>query len=73
MVVNGTESPPSPVLSGVPQGSILGPLLFLLYIDNLSHVSFVASPRLHMFADDVLLYQIIDSPEDFVSVQENIN
>ena len=73
MVVDGAESPPSSVLSGVPQGSILGPLFFLLYIDDLSHVSFLTSPRLHMFADDVLLYQIIDSPEDFVSVQENIN
>ena len=72
VAVNGAESPPSPVLSGVPQGSILGPLFFLLYIDDLSHVRFLTSPRLHMFADDVLLYHI-DSPEDFVSVQENIN
>ena len=73
MVVNGAESPQSPVLSGVPQCSILGPLFFLLYIDDLSHVSFLTCPRLHTFADDVLLYQIIDSPEDFISVQENIN
>ena len=73
VVVNGAQSPSSPVLSGVPQGSILGPLLFLIYIDDLSSMSFVASPRLHLFADDVLLYQIIDSPEDYDSVQENIN
>ena len=72
MVVNGAKSTLSPVLSGVPQGSILGPLLFLIYIDDLSRTTFSGSPRLHMFADDVLLYQVIDSPEDFVSVQENI-
>ena len=36
-------------------------------------MNFVASPRIHLFADDVLLYQIIDSPEDYDSVQENIN
>ena len=73
VVVIGAKSTLSPVLSGMPQGSILGPLLFLIYIDDLSHITFSGSPRLHMFADDVLLYQVIDSPEDFVSVQESIN
>ena len=43
-----------------------------LDINDLSRIAFSGSPRLHMFADDVLLYQVIDSPEDFVSVQENI-
>ena len=73
MVVNGAKSTLPPVLSGVPQGSILGPLLFLIYIDDLSRITFSGSPRLHMSADDVLLYQVIDSPEGLVSVQENIN
>lgn len=47
--VNGTHSSAKPVISGVPQGSILGPVLFLLYINDVSTNS---QSSLRLFADD---------------------
>ena len=53
IVVIGSYSGWSPVSSRVPQGPILGPLLSLLYVDDL--------PRVCKFADDVLLYFNVNS------------
>jgi len=53
-MINGQFSEWLPVLSGVPQGSILGPLSFILYIDDLYAV--VKSSSLKIYADDVALY-----------------
>ena len=66
MVVNGESSRPAPVISGVPQGSVLGPLLFLIYINDLSEINLCQGAKITLYADDVLLYRTISSPEDFV-------
>ena len=49
VVLDGESSDELPVLSGVPQGSVLGPILFLLYINNLSEN---VQSQVRFFADD---------------------
>ena len=50
-VINGETSDKIDVLSGVPQGSILGPLLFLLYINDIPEI-IQGSTKLALYADD---------------------
>ena len=59
VVLDGQASDPVPVLSGVPQGSFLGPVLFLVFINDLPE-NIRSSVRL--FADDCVLYRNIKSP-----------
>ena len=73
VVIGGEESETIPVTSGVPQGSVLGPLLFLIYTDNITRISLSEGTKLVLYADDMLFYRKIDHPEDYVALQMDIN
>ena len=70
VVLDGEVSDQASVLSGVPQGTVLGPLMFLLYINDISkHIN---SP-LRLFADDCLLYRVISCKDDASLLQEDLD
>ena len=59
VVINGSCSDFLPIESGVPQESVLGPLLFLIYINDLEKDS---KSRIKFFADDTMLYSVVHDP-----------
>ena len=71
--MDGKTSTAIPVLSGVPQGSVLGPLLFLIYINDSASEQSNSGTQITMYADDLLLYREINCPEDYLKLQQDVN
>ena len=69
VVVNGVKSDRAPVLSGVLQVTVVGPLLFSLYIIDMS--SDIES-EIRLFADDCVCYREIKNKEDTMKLQRDI-
>ena len=70
VVVDGIQSDPVTVDSGVPQGTVLGPILFLLHINDLPSV---ISSKVKFFADDCLVYREIKNRQDQIALQKDLN
>ena len=73
VVLNGEKSSTCQVVSGVPQGSVLGPLLFLVYINDSVEATQCDGNTINLFADDMLLYRVINSTCDLEVVQQGVN
>ena len=69
VTVNSRTSSSFPVSSGVPQGSVLGPLLFLLYIDDITQN---IESDIRLYADDALLCRNVENDDDALVFQRDI-
>ena len=71
VIVDGKESNSKPVLSGVPQGTVLGPLFFLIYINDINR-NLSKGTKMRLFADDSLLYREIKDSHDCKILQRDL-
>ena len=72
VLIEGHRSHEDSVDSGVPQGTVLGPLLFLCYINDLPSVIHPTT-SMRLFADDCLLYRSISSLQDHLQLQTDLH
>ena len=72
-MVNGSESDVVKFISGVSQGSVLGPLLFLIYVNDLCTITLSHGSKVTMYVDDLVLYKVIDTESAHFCLQEDIN
>ena len=70
VLLDGQKSNWSDVTSEIPQGSVLGPILFLIYINDLPEV---VKSFIRLFADDTKIYTTLEQEESCSNLQEDIN
>ena len=70
VLVDGGKSEPAPVISGVPQGTVLGPILFLIFINDLPQN---INANIRLFADDCIVFSTIKTTEDCKALQEDLD
>ena len=71
VVVNGISSNTVPVTSGDPQGTVLGPILFLIYINDFPE--YQSHSKLRLFADDSIIYRDIKTQDDCLKLQQDLD
>ena len=69
VIINGTSSGWSPIKSGGPQGSVFGPILFVIYINDIDEMH----NNILKFADDTKLFSRIASSKDAELLQRDLN
>ena len=70
VVVGGEESDSVPLTSGVPQGSVLGPILFLVYINDLPEN---ITSQVRLFADDTAMYLTMEGANDSSVLHQDLD
>ena len=69
-MINGEKSQEGNVTSGIPQGSVLGPILFVIYINDLPAN---VKSQVKMFADDTKLFTRVDVPNNHETMQNDLD
>ena len=70
VVLEGEESDTCPVMSGVPQGSVLGTCLFLLYVNDMPDM---IESYIRLFADDTIMYLTVSNQADSQALQSDLS